>query len=53
MSALDQNYNMPFLRNEFSKIFEELFTITYFPMMKIIYDQTKNLKLKLKTLISR
>ena len=41
MSAFDQNSNMPFLRNEFSKIFEELFTITLFSKMKIIYDQTK------------
>ena len=31
-------YIMAFLRNEFLKIFEDLFTIT---KMKIIYDQTK------------
>ena len=41
-SASDQNSNMPFLRNEFSKIFEDLFTITLFPMKTHISDQTKN-----------
>ena len=44
MSALDKNSNMPFLRNEFSKIFQERFTFTKFSKMKIIYDQTKILK---------
>ena len=28
ISALDQNSNMPFLRNEFLEIFEDLFTTT-------------------------
>ena len=49
MSALDQNSNMSFLRNKFSKIFEKLFTIMQFSKMKIIYDQTKNKKLNLQT----
>ena len=49
MSAPDQNFNMPFLRNEFLKIFEDLFILTLFSKMTDIYDQTKNLKLKLKT----
>ena len=49
MSASDQNSNMPFLRNEFSKIFEDLFTMTLFSKMTQIYDQTKNYKSKLKT----
>ena len=30
MYASDRNYNMPFLRNEFSKIFKDLFTMTHF-----------------------
>ena len=42
ISALDQNSNMPFLRNEFLEIFEDLFTIAWFSKMKIIYDQTQN-----------
>ena len=42
MSASDQNSTMPFLRNEFSKIFEEIFTMTLFTKMTHIYDQTKN-----------
>ena len=50
MSALDKNSNMPFLRNEFSKIFQERFTFTKFSKMKIIYDQTKILKIKAKDL---
>ena len=29
----DQNSNMPFLRNEFSKIFEDIFTMMYFTEM--------------------
>ena len=41
MSALNQNSNMPFLRNKFSKIFEERFTITKFWKIMKIYDQTK------------
>ena len=35
---------MPFLRNGFLKIFEDLFTITLFSKMKIIY----NFELKIK-----
>ena len=38
--------NLSFLRNEFSKIFEELFTITLFTAMTQINDQTKNKKRK-------
>ena len=38
MSASDQNSNMPFLRNEFSKVFEDLFTMTLFRKMAHIYD---------------
>ena len=37
LSSLDQNSNMAFLRNEFSKIFEDLLTMTH------IYDQIKKL----------
>ena len=37
---------MPFLRNEFSKNFEDLFTMTLFAKMTHIYDQTKDKKLK-------
>ena len=51
MSASDQNSNMPFLRilrNEFSKIFEDLFTMTKFTKITDIHDQTKDLKLKFK-----
>ena len=32
---------MPFLRIEFPKIFEDLFTMTSFTEMTYIYDQTK------------
>ena len=42
---------MPFLRNEFLKIFEDLFTMTLFTKITHIYDQTKNEKLKLKAQI--
>ena len=31
------------MRNEFSKIFEDFFTMTLFTEMAHIYDQTKNL----------
>ena len=41
MSALDQNYDMPFSRNEFSKILEEFFTMTSLAKMTHSYDQTK------------
>ena len=47
--ASDQNSYMPFLRNEFSKICENLFTMTFFAEMTHFYDQMKNLKLKVKT----
>ena len=46
MSASDQSSNMPFFRNEFSKIFEDFFTMTLFKMITHIYDLTANLKLK-------
>ena len=48
ISALDQNSSMVFLRNEFSKISEELFTITKFTKITYINGQTKNQKLKIK-----
>ena len=47
--ASDQNFSMPFLRNEFSKIYEDSFTMTKFSEMTHDYDQTKKKKLKLKT----
>ena len=47
MSVSDQDSIMPFLRNEFTKIFEDLFTKTLFKKKTQIYDQTWNLKLKL------
>ena len=37
-----QSSNMPLLRNEFLKIFEDLFTMTLFTKTTQIYDQTKN-----------
>ena len=39
---------MPFLRNEFSKIFEDFFTMTQFTEMTHIFDQTENEKINLK-----
>ena len=42
MSALDKNSNMPFLRNEFSKMFDALFTTTIFKEITHVYDQTEN-----------
>ena len=42
MGASDQNANIPFLRNEFLKVFEDLFTMTLFTKMTHIYGQTKN-----------
>ena len=42
IDASDENSNMPLLRKEFSKIFEDLFTITFFKAMTNIYDRTKN-----------
>ena len=41
ISALDPNSNMPFLRNEFSKIFEDLFTMREFTEMTHIHDRPK------------
>ena len=38
----NKNSYMPFLRNEFSKVFEDLFTIALFRKMTHIYDQMKN-----------
>ena len=42
MSTSDQYSNIPFLGNEFSKMFEDLFTIRLFTMMNHIYNLTKN-----------
>ena len=42
ISASDQNSNMPFLRNEFPKLFEDLFAKTLFTKINHFYDQTKN-----------
>ena len=42
MSASDQNFDSPFLRNEFSKIVEDLFTMAEFTNMAHIYDQKEN-----------
>ena len=42
LRALDQNSNMLFLRNEFSKIFEDLFMMTQFTEIAQIFDLTKN-----------
>ena len=43
ISGVDRNSNMLLLRNEFSKIFEDLLTMTWFiHKMPQIYDQTKN-----------
>ena len=49
ISASDQNFDMSFLRNEFSKIFEDLFVMTLFTEMTNIYDQRRNSKLEFKT----
>ena len=49
ISTSDQNSSMPFLRNEFSKIFEDLFTVTLFTEITRMFDRTKNFKLKQKT----
>ena len=40
VSTSDKNSSMPFLRNEFSKIFEE--HLTLFTKITHIYDQTNN-----------
>ena len=42
MNVSDQNSTMPFLRNEFSKIFEDIFTMTFFTKVTNINDHTKN-----------
>ena len=42
MSATDYNSDMTFFRNEFSKIFEDLFTMTLFANINHINDKTKN-----------
>ena len=47
MSAFDQNYNKPFLRNEFSKIFEDFFMMTNSMAVKcplVIYSNKKGLR---------
>ena len=51
MSALYHNSHKPFLRNEFSEIFEDLFTLTLLTKTTDINDRTKNLKLKSKSSI--
>ena len=51
MSASDQKSNMPVLRNEFSKIFVDLFTKTLFTKMTHIYDQTKDLNLSFRKVL--
>ena len=47
-TAYDPNSNMTFLRNEFSKIFVELLTMTKFSKMTHNFDQRRNLKLSLR-----
>ena len=42
MSALEQNSDMPFLRNEFTKIFDGLFTMTWLTKITDINDQINN-----------
>ena len=39
---------MPFLRNEFTKTFEDFFTLTQSTEMTNIFDPTEKLKLKQK-----
>ena len=46
MCAPGQNSNRPFLRNKFSKVFEDFLTITLFTEMTYIYDKKKKCKLK-------
>ena len=41
-SYADQNCNTSFLRNEFPKIFKDLFKITLFTKIAHFYNQTKN-----------
>ena len=40
LNALDPNSSEPFLRNEFLKIFEQIFMMTLFVGMTHIYDRT-------------
>ena len=42
----DKNSNMPFLRNEFLKFFEDLFTMTSFTEMTHNYDSNEEIKIK-------
>ena len=53
MSASHQKSIMPFLRNEFLKIFEDLFTMTEFTKMTHIYVRTQNWKSKSDLKISQ
>ena len=46
MIFVDENSKMSFLRNEFSDIFEGLFTMMLFPTMNYTNDQTKIQKIK-------
>ena len=46
MSASDQNSNMPFLRNEFSKIFEDLLRWRYLERWLIFMIEWENLAVK-------
>ena len=39
----DQNSNIPFLRNEFSRISEDVFTMTLFTKISHIFDQTNSI----------
>ena len=41
ISAFGQIYNMPFLRNEFSKIVEDLFTMRLFQILNILMIRRK------------
>ena len=45
MSASDQNYEVSFLRNEFSNIFDDLFTMTFFT--KMLSQVIKNLSFEI------
>ena len=41
MSASDQKLNIPFLRNEFSKVLKDFFTMTQFIKIAHIYEEVK------------
>ena len=45
MSASDKNYEVSFLRNEFSNIFDDLFTMTFFT--KMLSQVIKNLSFEI------